>query len=310
MNYSTYKKVPTLEYCKITRAAELLDCSVDDLLYWAEERKIKICIKVQDLKGMLVVPAISEPEQLLMFLCELMHGEHTTNIMCRGYGDIKPYPLSKVYAEEIYDLETENDFLLFSEATIARNGFDVRIDGLWELANITMGLIDYYDKENPPAIGGECSETRTMVKLLEALDFPFENGMRHTLNSTSFVLRPADTLDEVGDFVFMGYEQEKPISLSLDNLYVTKTQIKNIISNLMIPFDDMIKKDNAKKTNTTKKQSEFTVGILKEIGFTNSDLSGSISELRKKIARKLPTVSVPADDKSLIDWLRKGGIDR
>lgn len=49
----------------------------------------------------------------------------------------------------------------------------------------------------------------------------------------------------------------------------------------MIPFDDMIKKDNAKKTNTTKKQSEFTVGILKEIGFTNSDLSGSISELRK-----------------------------
>ena len=70
MNYSTYKKVPTLEYCKITRAAELLDCSVDDLLYWAEERKIKICIKVQDLKGMLVVPAISEPEQLLMFLCD------------------------------------------------------------------------------------------------------------------------------------------------------------------------------------------------------------------------------------------------
>ena len=108
----------------------------------------------------------------------------------------------------------------------------------------------------------------------------------------------------------MGYEQEKPISLSLDNLYVTKTQIKNIISNLMIPFDDMINKDNSKKTNTTKKQSEFTVGILKEIGFTNSDLRGSISELRKKIARKLPTVSVPADDKSLIDWLRKGGIDR
>jgi hypothetical protein len=40
------------------KISELLDCSVDDLLVWAEERKIKICIKVQDLKGMLVVPAI------------------------------------------------------------------------------------------------------------------------------------------------------------------------------------------------------------------------------------------------------------
>jgi hypothetical protein len=35
-----------------------------------------------------------------------------------------------------------------------------------------------------------------------------------------------------------------------------------------------------------------------------------VSVNSEKIARKLPTVSVPADDKSLIDWLRKGGIDR
>ena len=80
----------------------------------------------------------------------------------------------------------------------------------------------------------------------------------------------------------MGYEQEKPISTKPLIIYVTKTQIENIISNLMIPFDDMIKKDNTKKKQTRPKTIRIYRRILKEIGFTNSDLSGSISELRKK----------------------------
>jgi accessory gene regulator protein AgrB len=58
------------------KISELLDCSVDDLLVWAEERKIKICIKVQDLKGMLVVQLFETRTIAYVFMRTYEWGTH------------------------------------------------------------------------------------------------------------------------------------------------------------------------------------------------------------------------------------------
>jgi hypothetical protein len=45
---------------------------------------------------------------------------------------------------------------------------------------------------------------------------------------------------------------------------------------------------------------------LKAIGLTDSDLKGSITQLRNKANNKGEELPLPDDDKTLIDWLRKG----
>ena len=52
------------------------------------------------------------------------------------------------------------------------------------------------------------------------------------------------------------------------------------------------------------------VALLKRIGLTDSDLKGSITQLRNKANSKGEELPLPDDDKTLIDWLRKGGINR
>ncbi|WGE28332.1 hypothetical protein PHA77_12685 [Edwardsiella tarda] len=67
---------------------------------------------------------------------------------------------------------------------------------------------------------------------------------------------------------------------------------------------------NNQQLKVTVKQSTFTVALMKELGVTDEDLKGSITELRRKLARLAPSAPTPSDDKTLIDWLRKGGINR
>ncbi|KAE9627734.1 hypothetical protein [Aeromonas veronii] len=59
----------------------------------------------------------------------------------------------------------------------------------------------------------------------------------------------------------------------------------------------------------TKKQAKFIVALLKSCGIEESVLKGSITVLRQKLAR-LPYPPEVPDDKSLIKWLREGGVNR
>ncbi|HHR8283144.1 TPA: hypothetical protein ACS9WW_003084 [Salmonella enterica subsp. enterica serovar Muenchen] len=43
--------LPLREYYPLERAAELLECTVDDLFYWAEARKIDLCVMLKDAIG-------------------------------------------------------------------------------------------------------------------------------------------------------------------------------------------------------------------------------------------------------------------
>ena len=65
-----------------------------------------------------------------------------------------------------------------------------------------------------------------------------------------------------------------------------------------------------KPVKTTEKQMRLIVALLKRIGLTDSDLKGSITQLRNKANNKGEELPLPDDDKTLIDWLRKGGVNR
>ena len=65
-----------------------------------------------------------------------------------------------------------------------------------------------------------------------------------------------------------------------------------------------------KPLKTTEKQMRLIVALLKSIGLTDSDLKGSIQQLRAKANNRVEGLPLPDDDKTLIDWLRKGGINR
>ena len=68
--------------------------------------------------------------------------------------------------------------------------------------------------------------------------------------------------------------------------------------------------DVGKPVKITEKQTRLIVALLKRIGLTDSDLKGSITQLRNKANNKGEELPLPDDDKTLIDWLRKGGIKR
>ena len=63
-------------------------------------------------------------------------------------------------------------------------------------------------------------------------------------------------------------------------------------------------------TSGKEKQMRLIVALLKSIGLIDSDLKGSIQQLRAKANNKVEGLPLPDDDKTRIDWLRKGGIER
>lgn len=50
--------IPALEYCSISRAADILKCSVNDLLHWAEIGAIEICLELNGYNARIALPII------------------------------------------------------------------------------------------------------------------------------------------------------------------------------------------------------------------------------------------------------------
>ncbi|WP_157879435.1 hypothetical protein [Xenorhabdus poinarii] len=49
--------------------------------------------------------------------------------------------------------------------------------------------------------------------------------------------------------------------------------------------------------------------LLKSHGLDDSDFKGSVEELRRKIANKVPKINgLDIDNKTLIDWLKKAKV--
>ncbi|MBD2782663.1 hypothetical protein [Xenorhabdus szentirmaii] len=75
-----------------------------------------------------------------------------------------------------------------------------------------------------------------------------------------------------------------------------------------LPLDTISEKP-APKIHITAKQCKFIVALLKSHGLNDNDFKGSIEELRRKIAYKIPEIDgLDIDNKTLIDWLKKAEV--
>lgn len=294
-----------LEYCRISRAAQLLNCTTEDIIHWAQQERIELCVKVYDVRCSLLLPTL-DAEERVKFLMSMMIGSDQKGFICEGNEFISSSPLISIYLDKLFDFKEESEFSEFTEILIKKSGYPVAIDGLWAFDS---KFLDYYDPEYPPVLGDKVSEDMSMgVKMLELLEFEIPSGTAQMMSENSFKLQAPDA-DDVSPFWVMVGVLDNPIILEEKNLYITKKQINKIYSST-VENASLNTSGGKSKVNVTAKQSAFTVSLLRDLGLTDDDLKGSITSLRQKIARLSPGSLMPEDDKPIIDWLRKGGVDR
>lgn len=312
MNESIWKAngIAELKYCKIERAAELLNCQIEDILHWAHTKKIQLCIRVYDLPCKLLFPsiALSETCDVLSFLVSLIKAEKPNEII-ESYFPLYDNSLISIYPAVVFDFHCDSDIKKVDDILETQGGYPFRVDGLWVVDSSYFGY--EYLIDSPPVIGSSLSEDYIMMaKALDALNISAPPSAKEIFLNTSFSLYSPDG-DDWGDFKAMVGILERPIPLTINNLFLTKKQIEKIyLSSVRGGWDDENYESDTKKVRVTAKQSTFTVSLMKKLGFSDSDLTGSITSLRMKIARIIPDAQVPDDDKSLIEWLRKGGVKR
>ncbi|MGY9520967.1 hypothetical protein ACTM6F_06120 [Citrobacter freundii] len=305
------KGIAELKYCKVERAAEILQCKLEDIFHWAYTGKIQICIKVHDLPCKLLFPSLaySQHHDLLMFLVKYMAAERPSEVIKEYHPDSYANSLVSVYPETVFDFHDENDVIKIAEILSEASGYPFRIDGLW-VVDSSYFCEDYLFSE-PPVLGKFVSnDFLMMAKMVDVLEMDMPSSSKDLFLTTSFSLKSPDHIDEE-DFKAMVGVLDSPITLSVKNLYLTKGQIENIYqagANGSWNIDSL--DNDEKKVRITTKQSTFTVALMRKLGFSDNDLQGSITSLRNKIAREIPDAIVPDDDKSMIEWLKKGGVRR
>ncbi|WP_213133828.1 hypothetical protein [Citrobacter sp. FP75] len=101
-------------------------------------------------------------------------------------------------------------------------------------------------------------------------------------------------------------------ALDFNKMVITKEKLIKLIT--MITQDDIPNDTTVISlvtTKTTAKQCFFIVQLLNNIGFENNELSKiTMTNFRQKLSKKGIQLPDNIDDKTLIDWLRKGEIQR
>ncbi|EDS7006042.1 hypothetical protein A3R75_002317 [Salmonella enterica subsp. diarizonae] len=188
--------LPLREYYPLERAAELLECTVDDLFHWAAARKINLCVLVKDAIGYIDIsdwrkeyqraakhidlPAIDESkpkhEQLFFVLNTLLHEDdsHTRLIdKCRDMLD--DYSFNCVELIQSGYAYGDND--IFWSIYID----EVSIDGYNSIRELSKTDTDEIRIE--VLLSG--------IFLLSDDDF-YENINFHTLNDSRVLISPPD----------------------------------------------------------------------------------------------------------------------
>ncbi|CRY83509.1 hypothetical protein [Yersinia intermedia] len=301
--------IPALEYCRLNRAAELLDCKIDDLLHWAEIGAIELCLKFNGFESV-IRPPFSYEDNPDQWIKENSGISSIIGISARYIGE---YPLSGFKPKVDFNLEAESEDDAYQyhfeyENHPALKKPLVYLVGLWAIfpefdghlysvlsdknhyafnaINITLKIADETNKKD-------------MITAHPPTEQAYDENMR--------LITPVKTLFEI----------------TTNDLFITKQQIETIhsrkggylpsfISGEVKGVDrEQGKEIITDNTRTTAKQSDYIVGLLKSLGFKDTDLTGSISELRAKIARQSKNNLLPdVDDNTLISWLRRGGINR
>lgn len=299
--------IPALEFCTVPRAAELLGCHINDLIHFYQIGAIEMCLPLHNFEAVLFTTELWEEgneweiEYPPNLMTQYKNKSPLSLFMPKAEIDMSPSAtkrVKRVYQHE--DIPGLKKPILF-------------LSGLWALR---IGLLSQ--------------------RFFSAL----KNNEEVALTDFDISFKEADITLEIKDFGnpdciiiahpvtehlyssgLLNQAEVKPIaSISVNDLLITRTQIERmsesvgkIIPNFInggVNQPPSTEMKVEKQVRTTAKQSELIVALLKAIGLTESDLTGSVPLLKKKADSKAHNLPFPDDDKSLIEWLQKGGVTR
>ncbi|HHL3837538.1 TPA: hypothetical protein ACQ7GP_005247 [Klebsiella pneumoniae] len=297
-------KIPPMEYFTLDRAASILQCDTDDLLHYGVIGAIPLCVMMRGFPSALIFVGGKDIQDPIEF-----YNEHKGNssFLFRENNYISEF--NSVLTE--YDVyKTDGGFILFRGLA----------HGLWCLGHGEIESLLYSKRATVTdttifrPFGWDTFREKTGLSCHIISDRYFNQSWLPTLNrqlaeSAGFQLRESrkPAINEIltTSDLFIA----RDTILKLKDAIDTGEPIKSMINGGVIPLPPT-EMNVGKPVKTTEKQMRLIVALLKRIGLTDSDLKGSITQLRNKANNKGEELPLPDDDKTLIDWLRKGGVNR
>lgn len=302
-----------LEYCTPERAARLLECEVEDLYHWVEmgviplyaefnghlsyaSREIITARRVYCFGDIVGVKSFhgkilerTPPERIIITDdCFSSRNKYAFTIDTSFEGDeaFRRHGLISHDAHFEGYINKGADCKYISLTPNDKNGADIIVlEGFWRVRGIKDYRLKHYESHEV-SWDIECSVPSQYCMLIQDLNIDYlENHFRF-----------------------------KQADIQALYYYINTGQTLNAIhhnDNEELPNKSTLPDESAAipKERVTRKQCRYIVDLLKARGITDDDFKGSIEVLRLKIANKIPEVGAPCvDNKTLIDWLEKGGV--
>lgn len=297
-------KIPPMEYFTLDRAASILQCDIDDLLHYGVIGAIPLCVMMRGFPSALIFMGGKDIQDPIEF-----YHEHKGNssFLFRDSNYVSHFN-STLTEHDAY--KTDGGFILFRGLA----------HGLWCLGHGEIESLLYSKRARVidatifRPFGWDTFREKTGLSCHIISDRYFNQSWLPTLNrqlaeSAGFQLRESrkPAINEIltTSDLFIARDTILKLKGAID----TGEPMKSMINGGVTPSSPT-EEDVGKPVKITEKQTRLIVALLKRIGLTDSDLKGSITQLRNKANNKGEELPLPDDDKTLIDWLRKGGIKR
>ncbi|WP_369136321.1 hypothetical protein [Klebsiella variicola] len=297
-------KIPPMEYFKLDRAASILQCDTDDLLHYGVIGAIPLCIMMRGFSSTLAFIGGKDIKDPIEFYHE--HKGNSSFLFREGN-----------YISHFNSLLTEYDVYRTDSGIILFNGM---AHGLWCVGYSEIESLLYYgeakltDATPFRPFGCDIFLEKTGVSCHIVSKKYFDLNWLPLLNrklaekikfNSSINRNPETEITITSSDIFIA----RDTILKLKDAIDTGEPMKSMINGGVAPSPPT-EENVGKPVKITEKQTRLIVALLKSAGLTDSDLKGSIQQLRNKANNKVEGLPLPDDDKTLIDWLRKGGINR
>lgn len=297
-------KIPPMEYFKLDRAASILQCDTDDLLHYGVIGAIPLCIMMRGFSSTLAFIGGKDIKDPI----EFYHERKGNSSFLFREGN---------YISHFNSLLTEYDVYRTDSGIILFNGM---AHGLWCVGYSEIESLLYYgeakltDATPFRPFGCDIFLEKTGVSCHIVSKKYFDLNWLPLLNrklaekikfNSSINRNPETEITITSSDIFIA----RDTILKLKDAIDTGEPMKSMINGGVAPSSPT-EENVGKPVKITEKQTRLIVALLKSAGLTDSDLKGSIQQLRNKANNKVEGLPLPDDDKTLIDWLRKGGINR
>jgi hypothetical protein len=307
--------IPALEYCSLTRAAELLTCPASDLLHLGQIGAIEFCLSLHRFEAYL--PDIgmfhqSEEENDTKFKNSLSEWEADHPPILGEY--ISRSPLSRFTPKTTFSIrpiDTERFKRFYHhENTPGLKSPIVLLSGLWALSVRFLPFTFF------PTLRKNQSVDLTALEIsFKEADAVFSFA---AYGSDDYVMMPNPVNEHLYPNKLLDEERVKSIAtISPHDLFLTRQQIEKVdkhigtimpsyVNGMVLRPDD---ENKIEKPRETIHQFNFMHSLLMIAGITDVELRElSPTEFGKKIAQlaasKGVAITIP-DEKTLADWRRK-----